>query len=123
MANLTPKTIAELPNATTAGNNDLFAISSSGTSKSLSFSNLKSSIGLTVVSGSSTGSTVLERIQNAVTNGVIPVGKPFIGTVLAGAYYFVCGYLYNSPANGFVMVGWYNGSASYAIQSGTWTAL
>lgn len=124
MANLTPKTIAELPNATTAGDNDLFAISSSGTSKSLSFGNLKDSIGLAVVKATTgvTGNTALEKVQNAIANGIIPLNKPFIGYFTSNANYFVCGYIYGSPLNGFVLVGWYTGALSCTINGGTWTS-
>lgn len=70
------------------------------------------------------GQTRLSVFQKAVNDGVIPTsGPPFIGSISAGAGFFVCGYFYatGSSFSGFAIVGNYNGVSFIGVTNGSYT--
>lgn len=80
MAELTGKTISELPSATALADTDLFAISSGGTSKKIQGSAIKSDLKLRAYTGTiATGSnTTLMTISDSwITSNTIVVSCQF----------------------------------------------
>lgn len=64
MADLTPKTVGELPEASSLSDSDLFAVSAGGASKKVLFSTVKNAFGTTPISKGGTGATSAEAARN-----------------------------------------------------------
>ena len=128
MADLTPKTIAELPDTSSPSDNDIFPMSRSSTSRKISWSAIKGGLGLAIITGTSIGSesgeTIIAKVQRAISQGVIPVGTPFTGYFASGARYYCDGFLYSSgdALYGYVNVSSYNNPVFLTVNGGEWTA-
>ena len=101
MADLTPKTIGELPEASAVGNSDLFAISQGGASKRSTWQTIKNAIELAFVkkSGDTMGGTLISEgglyaksseLETGVTPDTNTFGKSLFlldkdGVVVSGA--------------------------------------
>lgn len=105
MAELTGKTISELPSATTLADADLFAVSAGGSSKKLPWANLKSAItGISAIATAISDVSALKAttsfdtpgtLLSSYTSGLTAVGKKSYGIVSA---YLTFGS--TSPSNG-----------------------
>ena len=70
------------------------------------------------------GETILDKIQRAISNGVIPTDRSFIGTIRSGSLYYVDGELYTSSGKlyGTVHIESFDfGSRIYTVQADAWT--
>jgi hypothetical protein len=72
--------------------------------------------------GTFSGESQTAKIQRAISNGILPIGTPFIGSFISGSIYFVCGHLYYSGNGlyGFVMAGNYIGLRVWNINNGVY---
>lgn len=127
MAELTPKTISELPAVAYINLDDLFAISSDGASKKVSMETFRKTLGVAFISVYPTlvaGETLLEKFQKAVNdpNSKIPQdGTPFVGKMISGSTSFIEGILYDSDGlYGFVLIGTYSRVEIYCIRAGNY---
>lgn len=75
--------------------------------------------------GVTAGETLLDKLQRAVSQGVIPIGKPFIGYFASSAYYYCTGHLAyysNGYLYGEIIAGTYTGGTqNFVITAGTWS--
>ena len=73
--------------------------------------------------GSVSGETLLAKVQRAVSQEVIPIGKPFTGFFTSAARYYCDGFLYYSENKlyGYVNVSSYSRPYFFTVSADVWT--